>query len=461
MSSPRAVGVVLIVALGGFLVGFDGSLFTGATAIVRQSFGLTTFELGWTNSSQTLAATVAIFLAGQLAERVGRRTVLRGAALAFLCSAIVSALAPDMTLLLAGRLMSGFGIGGVLVAGPMYIAEIAPRAERGRMITFQQLFIVIGIALAFLSNYLVIVLARSGAAWIAVLHLDAWGWRWMVALGAVPALAYLLALLTVPESPRWLVRHERTEVALGVLVRVHGATAAAAELDEIRAASTREAVGSDATFRDLLAPQLRRVLGVGILVGVFQQVTGISSVLAYATVIFESTGPGAEVSFKQTAYVGLVNLACTVIALLLIDRVGRRPLVLFGLAGMALCLGLAAHGFGAGQAASNPTLVVAGLLGFVGCFAMSLGPIFWVVLSEIFPNRVRALAISWVGLVNSAICFLVQLLFPWQMQTFGGSITFALYGVFALVGLLLLLKVLPETRGRSLEALEESLVRQG
>jgi SP family arabinose:H+ symporter-like MFS transporter len=459
MRAERAIGIVLIVALSGFLMGFDGSLFTGATVFVRRYFGLTTFELGWANASQTLSATVAIFLSGPLAERMGRRTVLRGAAVMFIFSAVVTALAQGVAILLVGRLLSGLGIGCVLVAGPMYIAEISAPAERGRMVTYQQLFIVIGIALAFVSNYLIVRLAEYDVAWIAPLHLSEWSWRWMVGLGAAPALVYLLALTWIPESPRWLARHGRLDAARRILVRAHGERFAEAELAELRTSLAHETGRRPPMLRDLRAPELRNVLVVGVLVGVFQQITGISSVLAYATVIFENVGARADASFAQTVYVGLVNLVFTLVAFGLIDRIGRRPLLLFGIAGMAVSLGLAAYGFG-GSAASNPQLVLGGLLGFVACFAASLGPGLWVLLSEIFPNRVRALAISCVGLVNSAVCFIVQLLFPWQMEKFGGTATFGVYGVLALLGLLLMAKVLPETRGRSLEALEEALVRQ-
>jgi len=364
-------------------------------------------------------------------------------------------------MLFVGRLLSGLGIGSVLVAGPMYIAEISPPALRGRMVTYQQLFIVIGIALAFMSNYLVVHLEGFDLAWLTALNLDEWNWRWMVGLGAVPAFVYLLALLRIPESPRWLARHGDIDAARRILVRAHGEVFAEAELAEMRESLAHEKSGREATLRELRAPELRRVLVIGILVGVFQQITGISSALAYATVIFEHAGAGGDASFMQTVYVGLVNLMFTILAMLLIDRVGRRPLLLAGLAGMGLSLTVVALGFGTGAGAASPTLVLAGLLGFVASFATSLGPVMWVLLSEIFPNRVRALAISCVGLVNSAVCFLVQLLFPWQMETFGGSMTFAIYAVFALVGLLLLAKVLPETRGRSLEELEEALVRHG
>jgi len=460
MGRHRAIGTVLIVALSGFLMGFDGSLFTGAIVFVKEKFDLSTFGLGWANASHTFTATIAIFLAGPIADRVGRRTVLRAAAIVFVFSAIVAAAAHSMVALIAGRMLSGFGVGAVLVAGPMYIAEISPPALRGRMVTFNQLFIVLGIALAFISNYLIIHFENSDLAWLAVLHLADWNWRWMLGLGSVPALFYLFALVWVPESPRWLAMHGHLDAARRVLVRAHGEEAAEAELAEMRGSLARQTDQRDATLRDLWEPRLRGVLVIGILVGVFQQVTGISSVLAYATVIFEHAGAGADASFMQTVYVGLVNLVFTLLALLLIDKVGRRPLVLFGMAGMCACLVLAAHGFGsAGASASNSALVLTGLLGFVASFATSIGPVMWVLLSEIYPNRVRALAISCVGLVNSTVCFIVQLLFPWQMERFGGATTFLIYGVFALLGLLLLAKVLPETRGRSLEELEESLVR--
>ena len=204
------------------------------------------------------------------------------------------------------------------------------------------------------------------------------------------------------------------------------------------------------------------MLVIGLVVAVLQQITGINSVLAYATVIFgkvAAEGAAIDASFLQTALIGFVNLVFTVLALLLIDRVGRRPLFLFGTAGMALCLLLTAYGFSGSGGVLNPLWVLAGLLGFVASFAMSLGPGMWVLLSEIFPNRVRGVAISFVGLVNSSVCTVAQLLFPWQMDRFGGAWTFLLYAVFALLGLVLLAKVLPETRGRSLEELEESLVR--
>ena len=462
MSQPRAIGTILIVALSGFLMGFDGSLFTGAVIFIKAKFALSNFELGWAVTSHTLTATLAIVAAGPLADRFGRRTVLRAAAIVFAVSAAVAAAASSFGALIAARLLSGFGVGAVLVAAPMYIAEIAPPAVRGRMVTFNQLFIVTGIFLAFSSSYVIVKLAEAQFGWLDALDLKDSNWRWMLGVGFVPAMVYLFALLFVPESPRWHAMHGRLDAARRILTRAHGEKFADAELVEVRASIAREAGKSDATLRDLLAPQLRGVLMIGLLVGILQQITGINSVFAYATVIFKRVaGEGeVDVALMQTMLVGFVNLASTMIALLLIDRVGRRPLLLFGTAGIALSLLLTAYGFNANDGAMNPGLVLAGLLGFVGCFAFSLGPGMWVLFSEIFPNRVRGLAISCVGFVNSSVCVVVQFMFPWQMETQGGARTFLVYAVFAVAGFALLAKLLPETRGRSLEELEESLVRR-
>jgi SP family arabinose:H+ symporter-like MFS transporter len=330
------------------------------------------------------------------------------------------------------------------------------------MVTVNQLLLVVGIFLASASNLLIVQLPNFQSAWIETLHLTESNWRWMLGIGVLPAVAYLFALLMVPESPRWHAMHGRLGAARRVLARAHGEALAERELAEVQASLAHDAGKSDARLRDLWVPQLRGVLFIGLVVGVLQQITGINAVLAYATVIFAdvgSEGAGVESSFFQTTLLTLVNVVFTVIALLLIDRVGRRPLLIFGTAGIAVCHFAAAWGFQASGGSPNSTWVLLALLGFVACFALSLGPIMWVLLSEIFPNRVRALAISCVGLVNSTVCFIAQQLFPWQLQHLGGARTFLLYGVFAVLGAALMIRILPETRGRSLEELEESLVR--
>jgi MFS transporter, SP family, arabinose:H+ symporter len=456
------MGTILIIALSGFLIGFDVSLFTGAVVFVKGEFGLSDIQLGWTVSSHTFAATISIFLAGPHADRIGRRTVLRLAAAVFAASAIVAAAAGSFSTLIVARLLSGLGVGAVLVAAPMYIAEIAAPARRGRMVTINQLFLVLGIFLAAASNLFIIQLENFHLGWLQKLHLTEYNWRWMLGIGAVPALLYLFALAFVPESPRWHAMHGRLDAARRILTRAHGEAFAERELAEVCASLSQQTRNGNARLRDLWAPQLRGVLIIGLVVGVVQQITGINAVLAYATMIFtQLAGSGARIqgSFFETALITLVNVVFTVIALLLIDRVGRRPLLIFGTAGIAVCQFAVAWGFQAAGGGPNSTWVLIGLLGFVACFALSLGPIMWVLFSEIFPNRVRALAISCVGLVNSTVCFLAQQLFPWQMEHLGGAQTFLIYAVFAVLGAALLARILPETRGRSLEELEESLVR--
>ena len=434
----------------------------GAVVFVKGEFALTDFELGWTVSSHTLSATLSIFLAGPLADRIGRRTVLRIASILFAASAIVAAAANGYAMLIVARLLSGLGVGAIFVAAPMLIAEISPPRLRGRMVTVNQLFLVVGIFLASANNLFILQMQNLQSHWLQDLHLAQSNWRWMLGIGALPAAAYLFALMFVPESPRWHAMRGRLDLARQILVRAHGQELAERELAEVRASLASDERSRGANLRDLWAPELRRVLFVGVVVGILQQITGINSVLAYATMIFERVAPRAaalESSFAQTTWITLVNVVFTVVALLLIDRVGRRPLFIVGTAGIAISLFTASWGFQVSSDNFTSWMVLAGLIGFVACFALSLGAGLWVLLSEIFPNRVRALAISCVGLVNSTVSFLAQLVFPWQMEHLGGARTFLIYGAFAVLGVALLVRILPETRGRSLEELEASLVR--
>ena len=450
----RAIGTILIVALSGFLMGYDGSLFTGAVGFIQQEFSLDSFRLGWAVTSLAFAATASMFVSGPLADRLGRRRLLRVAAGLFTAGALLAAFSGSFATLIAARFLSGFGVGAVLIVAPMYIAEISPPAWRGRMVTLSQLFIVLGMVAAFSSNLLIVWLGQRASAansW----HVAEWNWRWMLGLGAVPAVPYFFALFLVPESPRWLAMHGKLESARRVLARLVGGERADIELEAVVGSLAHEAARGKPRIAEIFDRSLRRVIAIGLVVGILQQITGISAVLSYAVVIFERAGAGANASFLQTVVVGAVNAVFTVFAILLIDRVGRRPLLVCGCGGMGAFTLLAAYGFSLGGA----TLVLAGLLGFVASFAISFGPGMWVMFSEIFPNRIRGLAISCVGVVNSLVCVGVQWVFPWEMSALGASRTFAIYGVCALAGALLIARVVPETRGRSLEEIEEALVR--
>jgi sugar porter (SP) family MFS transporter len=462
------VRTALIVALGGFLMGFDVSVISGVVPFIETEMQLSKIQLGWSVASLTLAATFAMMVSGPLSDRIGRLPTLKIAAVLFALSAVASAVAPDFLSLVVARLVGGLGVGAALIIAPMYIAEIAPAHLRGRMVSFNQLNIVIGISAAFFSNYLILSLADSGQAWVSLLGLERWNWRWMLGIEALPAVLYLAALYAVPESPRWLAMRGRDAAALEVLVRSVGPAQAEVELRGVRRALSMHE--EQATLRELFDPALRRALALGMLVAVLQQITGINAVFFYAPTIFQQSGVGTDAAFMQAIYVGLVNLVFTVLAISLIDRLGRRPLLIAGLVGIAASMLLLAYGFGSGSRATgidadplaaaagvNPTLVLIGILGFVASFAMSLGPVMWVLFSELFSNRMRGIAISFVGLINSAVSFVVQLVFPWQLENLGNSTTFLLYAVFALIGLPLVFKLLPETKGKSLEALEAEL----
>jgi MFS family permease len=498
-------------------MGFDASVISGVVKFIEPQFDLSKIQLGWAVSSLTLTATLAMMLSGPLSDRIGRRKVLFLAAILYAISAISSALAPTFVILVIARMIGGLGVGASLIIAPMYIAEIAPPAVRGRMVSFNQLNIVVGISAAFFTNYLILRLGQSGAGWAQSLMFDQYNWRWMLGLETLPAVLYFCGLFFVPESPRWLLLKGQEAAAGRILTHAVGEAEARKELDEIHASFAKDAGKEKVSVMELFAPAMRLVLTIGIVVAIVQQITGINSVFFYAPMIFEQSGIGTDASFAQAVLVGLINLVFTVVAILFIDRIGRKPLLVLGLSGIAVSMLVLAFGFysatytisgddlaglpaevdvsavadledttfesdvefkgalrGAlgdelatqyesdlinAAIAMNPWLVLFGVLAFVASFAVSIGPVMWVLFSELFPNRIRGLAISFVGLINSAVSFGVQFVFPWELANFGSGTTFLIYGLFAAIGLVFVLLVLPETKGRSLEELETILVK--
>lgn len=506
--------IALFVGFGGFLMGFDASVISGVVTFIEPRFGLNKIELGWAVASLTLTATIAMMCAGPLSDRFGRRPVLRLAALLFAGSAVLSAVAPNLLWLVIARMIGGFGVGAALIIAPMYIAEMSPAALRGRMVSINQLNIVVGISAAFFSNYFILELGYSNEGWLAPRVQGDAAWRWMLGIEALPSVLYFVVLYFVPESPRWLVMHGREREASEILGRVEDAPQARVDLDAVRTSIAHRRQQDGIPVRELMAPAMRLVLTIGVVVAVLQQITGINAVFFYAPMIFEQSGIGTDASFMQAALVGLTNLLFTIVAILLIDRVGRRPLLATGLVGIVVSMFALAWGFAdaryrlddkavaqlpaevealaplAGRSFAddiafreavtaaighpawqqhkaalvgaaidmNPLLVLAGVLGFVASFAISIGPVMWVLFSELFPNHLRGLAVSVCGLLNSATSFIVQLVFPWELENLGNSTTFLLYGLFAVAGLVVLVRILPETKGRSLEELETDLV---
>jgi MFS transporter, SP family, arabinose:H+ symporter len=508
----------LIVALGGFLMGFDASVISGVVRFIEPEFNLSKLELGWAVSSLTLTATLGMMISGPLSNAYGRRIILRWAAVFYAFSALASALAPNFTMLVIARMIGGFGVGASLIIAPMYIAEIAPPKLRGRLVSFNQLNIVLGISVAFFTNFIILKLSQSDLAWPQAVGIDIYQWRWMLGLEVLPAILYFGFLFIVPRSPRWLLMKGRDEEALKVLKRVCSESQAYKDMEAVKDSFTKATHKKKVPLSELFKPALRTVLFVGIVVAILQQITGINSVFFYAPMIFEQSGIGADASFSQAILVGLTNLVFTILAIMFIDRFGRKILLIFGLSGIAISMFVLAWGFHnatyslTGESIStlpphidrlkiellagktfhsdvsfkheieqvfgpeeakkvegdlmaaatkmNALLILLGIIGFVASFAISLGPVMWVLFSEIFPNYIRGIAISFVGFINSGVSFLVQLVFPWELATFGSSATFLIYGLFAAVGLVIIAITLPETKNKSLEELEGILIKK-
>ena len=498
-------------------MGFDASVISGVVKFIEPEFNLTKIQLGWAVASLSLTATFAMITAGPLSDRFGRKVILKIAAALFFVSAIASAFAPSFLILVMARMLGGLGVGAALIIAPMYIAEIGPAKYRGRMVSLNQLNIVLGISVAFFTNYLILQAANSDADWVQTLGVAQWNWRWMLGIEAIPALVYFICLSIVPESPRWLMMKGRAQEATVILKRALGEQSAAQEIQQINKSISVEHNQAKGAFMDLLKPSMRLVMIVGISIAILQQITGINAVFFYAPMIFEQTGLGTDASFLQAILVGITNVVFTLIAIALIDKIGRKSLLIAGVSGIIVCMFSLAYQFnaatytltaqalsslssdidmqalqsilgatfnsdlafksaitdllGATQAGQfestlvsaaiqmNGTMILVSILGFVACFAVSLGPVMWVLFSELFPNRIRGIAISFVGLINSGVSFLVQLIFPWELANLGATFTFAIYGGFAFIGLLIILKFLPETKGKTLEELETLLVK--
>ena len=513
--------IALIVALGGFLMGFDASVISGVVKFIESEFQLSKLQVGWAVSCLTLTAAFAMLVSGPLSDKFGRKPILQLAAVIFLLSAVGSALAPDFETLIIARMIGGLGVGAALIIAPVYIAEVSPADVRGRMVSLNQLNIVIGISVAFFSNYFIVKSGACATDLAISLGFEKWNWRWMLGIEALPAILYLVCLQIVPESPRWLFSQKRENDAKSILAQFNTTEAIATEVSSIKASLASPDALSSVSFagkmKALLNPKLRLVMLVGISISVLQQITGINAVFFYAPMIFEQSGAGTDAAFLQAIAVGLTNLLFTLVAIYLIDKLGRKLLLIVGVAGIALSMLSLSHGFSSAtyqittdsyeslaQEVQSPILqahvgvlydndlafksamretlgqtiytqyesdllhaaitmnrnqILFSIIAFVACFAFSLGPVMWVLFSELFPNYIRGLAISFVGLINSGVSFMVQLVFPWELANLGNAMTFLLYAIFALLGLAIIIKFVPETKGKSLEELEELLIK--
>lgn len=508
----KVILIAFVVSLGGFLFGFDAGIISGVMSYAGPEFDLNDLQSGWVVSSPSFAAMIAMLIAGRLSDLIGRKKILIVVAFLYAVSALFSAYATSYEMLYIARMIGGLGFGAALVLAPTYIAEISSAQNRGKLVSLQQLNIVIGFFAAFLSNYYLNKINTSGSDFFT----DENVWRWMLGIEFFPAILYFIFMFFVPRSPRWLYTKNMVAEAKDILNRIYGSTIASEEIKNMESLNARKN-DNKVSLKALLMPSLRFIFLVGVTIGILQQITGINAVYFYATSIFKQTGIGTNASFTSGVLLSFITVLFTFVAIFLIDRMGRRPLLLIGIAGVAVSLLICAYGFNQAtyklsaeqingielkeissdqlafaidkeydndldfkndmkkslgtqlyaknegailEAATtiNAPLILFGILGFIACFAFSLGPVMWVLLSELYPIKYRGLAIGVIGFLNSFTSWVVQQIFPWELSNLGNALTFLIFGLIALGGFFLLLKILPETKGKSLEEIESQYV---
>jgi len=438
--------LAMVAALGGLLFGYDTAVISGAIGFMQENFGLDSIEKGWVASCALLGCIVGAAVAGVLSDRLGRKKILLMAAMLFIISALGSAVPRNITEFVIARILGGFGVGMASMLSPLYIAEIAPARIRGRMVSLNQLAIVGGMVVVYYVNSLIA--QGNDNTWNITT-----GWRWMFASETLPALLFFVLLFLVPESPRWLTKQGREDEARDILTRVGGQRQAETQMRDIHDAITQES----GSLGQLLEPGMRIALMIAVVLAVLQQITGINVVLYYAPEIFKSAGVKATQAIGDTVTVGVVNMLFTLMAIWLVDKVGRKPLLLIGAAGMGISLTLLGGAF-AFHRVEGPWVLLF-ILFYVAAFAMAMGPVVWVVLAEIFPTRIRGRAMSIATVCLWTACYLVSQTFPWMLEQFEGPLTFWFYGAMCLAALLFVARFVPETKGKTLEEIERSWLK--
>jgi MFS transporter, SP family, arabinose:H+ symporter len=562
--------IAFTAAIGGFLLGFDGSVISGAAPFYKSVFGLEdgSFLFGFSVSCIIWGSVFGNMFAGPLSDRIGRKPSLLIAAVLFIASSLLTALAGGIIVFIIGRILAGVAVGVAILVAPVYIAEVSPAKKRGWLVSFNQLLIVIGLSAAYFSNYFILKAINDPLT----------NWRWMLGIEAIPSALYFIFLLFIPESPRWLIMHGQDKKAMDILTKVGGEEHAQSEFVNIKKTlNNKTGVSMAAQAKELFTKKMKLILIIGFGLAIFQQLSGINAILYYAPMIFESAGGGRDTAFMQAVILGLVFMVLTIASMFFIDRLGRKPLLYAGVAMMALSLFVTGIAFknarysiaqnnivavssevlksevwvqtkkqfpklvtygsidlkeataevldkdgkiintiaftstemkiaidnskifvektsplvgkifaneldyyaairksveGTSVKADpylpsllksgiqiNSMIVLISILGFIAGFSISLGPVMWAMFSEIFPNRLRGLAISVVGAVNALTSFLVATFFPMQLDKFGSSATYFIYAGFMFLCLWFVWKYVVETKGKSLEEIEEQLVK--
>ena len=432
--------IAIAAALGGLLFGYDTSVISGAILFVRQQFQLTSVETELAVSIVLAGAAIGAAFAGSFGDRYGRRPVLIVDAVFFGVFAVLTGLANGLAMFLVARFVVGVAVGVASMLTPLYIAELAPPKVRGALVTLNQLAIVTGIVVAYYVDYLF-----SGSS----------NWRAMFISAVIPSLILLVALIFLPESPRWLVIREQIDDAFRILDRVESTEDARRHLEELKAVTETDKL----RFRDLFGGRFRKPLVIGVGLAIFQQITGVNAIIYYTPTILQMAGfKSAQSAILATVLVGGVNLVLTIAALLLLDRVGRRPLLLFGIGGMMVSLAFLGHLFGAPHV--SRVAILSDVLVYLACFAIGLGPVFWLLISEIYPTTIRGQAMSVASVTIWIFDLLVSVTFLSLIGTVGARFSFWIYAAASVAAFFFAFRLVPETKGRTLEEIEASWAGQ-
>jgi len=456
---PLIAAIVGVATIGGFMFGYDSGVINGTQDGLKTTFHLSEAWLGITVSALLPGCAVGAFAAGRSADRWGRRRVMLAAAMLFIVSALAAGAAGSALMMIIARFAAGVGVGAASVLSPAYISEVTPAGMRGRLASVQQVMIIAGLTGAFLGNYF---LAHIAGRSVNVLWLEIAAWRWMFWAQVIPATVFLLTLLFIPESPRYLVARGRLDEAKAVLTRLFGAATAETKALEIRGSIAVDHTPRLSDLIDRSTGKLRGIVWVGIGLATFQQLVGINVVFYYGAVLWQAVGFSEADSLKINILSGTLSIAACLVAIMVIDRIGRKPLLLIGSIGMALTLSILTIAFATGDLA-NGTLHLAPRIGLVALISANLyvvffngswGPVMWVMLGEMFPNQIRGSGLAVSGAAQWTANFLISMSFPVAAKFIGLPLTYGFYAACAFISIVFVVKMVHETRGKELEQMD-------
>jgi SP family arabinose:H+ symporter-like MFS transporter len=452
-SSFFLISITIIATMGGLLFGFDMAVISGVLPFIKQQFALSPVAEGWFVSSALVGCIIGVSFSGELSDRLGRKKMLMVAAILFLISAAGTALSPNYILLVLARMLGGAGVGVASIVAPLYISEIAPANIRGRLVTFYQLAITAGILIAYLTNsgLLRLSLNYQGPTTYGIFDLIFIKevWRGMLGLGVIPSLLFFIGLCFVPESPRWLIQKGKEAEGIAILAKIEDEQTAVREVAAIKSAVNQEA----GTYKELFSPALRKPLLIGLLLPLFSQFSGINAVIYYGPRILNDAGINISNALLSQIIFGLANFLFTIIAIWKVDKMGRRPLYMIGSLGATICLLFTGFCFYSG-ATNNIALVISIIL-FLACFAFSIGPLKFVIAAEIFPTRIRGRALALSIMTMWVADTIVGQLTPILLGSVGPAFTFWFFSFCCLLSFWVVYKMVPETKGKSLEEVQD------